>query len=172
MSYVRPALAGHWNSIDTINSGLAVPQISPDVIVWPTANLAIYLPVIVRTGVVVRKLWYANLDTSTGNYDIGLYTSAGVALARKGSTAKGTDILPVVWDCSDVTIGPGSYYLAFAESNNTDSMIGYTLAAPLPATYGVLSEAVFPLPATATFAIPQTLTVVPVVGMLLDTRWA
>lgn len=173
MSYTRGPGVQHWHSIDTINAGLIVPnQAFVSSFAWPSANLAIYTPVIVRSVVVVKKLWYANNSTATGNYDIGLYDAAGTALLRKGSTAKTTSAsTEIVWDCTDTTITPGIYYLALACSNNTDTFFGAIPTAPLLAASGYLTEAsALPLPATATFAITHTLAAAPLVGMFLDTR--
>jgi hypothetical protein len=167
--YVRGPGVQHWHSIDTVNSGLLTPQTSTaSTIAWPTADLAIYCPVIVRQQVIVKKLWFSSASIFTGNYDLGLYDAAGVALLRRGSTAK-PGAGEIVWDCIDTTIGPGIYYVALVSSNNTDTFGMATLAAPNLAALGYFTEAgALPLPATATFAVPQTLGSAPLVGMLLN----
>lgn len=171
MSYVRGPGVGHWHSIDTINDGLLAPQgaISPTM-TSPTADMAIYVPVIVRQRVIVRKLWFGNANTATGNYDLGLYDAAGVQLLARGSTAKPATSAEVIWDCTDTTLGPGLYYLAFASSNTTDTFCGIAPAAPICTAIGLYTEAsALPLPATATFALNHTLAVYPVLGMFLTT---
>lgn len=170
MSYTAGPGVLHWHSIDTLIGSPLAPQAGiTGAGAWPSANLAIYVPVIVRHRVVVTGLWYANGATATGNYDIGLYDAAGAALLRKGTTAKPTTIAEIVWDCTDTTIGPGVYYLALASDSGTDTFARASPAAPILAAMGVLSEASgFVLPATATFAVPQTLAYIPVVGMLLN----
>jgi hypothetical protein len=172
VSYVRGPLPSHWHSIDTISAGLVAPQGQfSTATAWPTADLAVYTPLIVRHRVVVKQLWYANAATATGNYDIGLYDAAGAALLRKGSTAKGTSLEETVWNCTDTTIGPGLYFLALASDSGTDTFYAVTLAAPYPAALGMYSgSSEFPLPATATFSVPQTLGAAFLVGMFLDTR--
>lgn len=171
MSYTRGPGVQHWHSIDTITAGPIAPQAVATAGAWPSANLAIYVPVIVRHRVVVKKLWYSNENTATGNYDIGLYDAGGTALLRKGSTAKTTTGGVIAWDCTDTTIGPGFYFLALASDSSTDTFTRYSTAVFYTQALGVYSEASgFALPASATFAVSATLAYVPVVGMLLDTR--
>ena len=171
--YVRGPGVQHWHSIDTINAGPVAPQQGAfsTSVAWATANRAIFVPVIVRSPVVVRKLWFANTSTSaTGNYDLGLYTPNGVALLRRGSTAKTADDAEEVWDCADTFLVPGLYYLALVSSTTVDTFGCSLLSAPVPTAYGCLAEeSALPLPATATFAISDTLTFVPTLGMLLTT---
>ena len=103
-SFSRGDGVQHWHSIDTLNDGVLPPFLGSGNTVWPTANLAVYSPVIVRRRVVVKQLWYANHSTATGNYDIGLYDAGGTALLRRGSTSKSTNAIEIVWDCTDTTI--------------------------------------------------------------------
>jgi hypothetical protein len=162
----------HWHSVNTLHDGPLAPQQSFSTgVQWTSANRAIYVPVIVRAAVVVKQLWFENATTATGNYDIGLYSATGTALQRKGSTAKSGTAGEIVWDCTDTAIGPGIYYLALVSSTTGDTFQSASLSAPYPAALGLLQEAnALPLPSTATFAIPQTLDFVPLIGMFLDTR--
>ena len=170
MSFVRPMHARHDFSVDTLRDGPVPPLAGAGATAWPSANLAIYVPFIVPRIMVVRTLWFGAGATGTGNYDMGLYNASGAAVLRRGSTAKGTTQEEVVWDCTDTTIGPGLYYFALVASNGTDTYLAFTPSAPSPAAYGMLSEAsALPLPATATFAVPQTLAFVPVGGIFLNT---
>jgi hypothetical protein len=171
MSYTRGPGVRHWHNIDTVSNGPLVRMFSANnVLTWPTADMAIYLPVIVETRVIVKKLWFENADTATGNYDIGLYDASGTAILRKGSAAKTAANDIVTWDCTDTTIGPGVYYLALACSTNSDTFAGIPPTAPAAAAFGAYSEAsALPLPATATFAVANTISVWPGIGMLLVT---
>jgi hypothetical protein len=172
VSYTRGPGVQHWHSIDTLrDSTVATSLASLGAIAWGVANRAVYIPVAVNSRVIVKKLWYANGPTATGNYDIGLYDAAGVALLRKGSTVKTTAVDEIVWDCTDTIIGPGIFYLALVSSNNTDTFDGFGNSAPQLTASGALTEAsVFPLPATATFALTHSLVVWPSMGMFLDTK--
>lgn len=169
MSYTPGPRARHWHSIDTINSGPYSLSAFSTTAVWPSANLAIYVPVIVQHTVVVTKLWYGNGTTGTGNYDIGLYDAAGTALLRKGSTAKPTTGTEIVWDCTDTTLRAGLYYLALASDSGSDTFNRANPSQPVPGALGVYTEAsAFTLPATATFAVSAG-SYIPAIGMLLNT---
>jgi hypothetical protein len=157
-------------SIDTLTDGPLTAQTTVAATqVFPGANVSIFVPVTVDRRVTVRKLWYGNGTTATGNYDIGLYTSAGVSLLLRGSTAKTTSASEIVWDCTDTVIDAGLYYLALASDSATDTFLGVAPAAPICAALGLYTEAAFPLASTATFAVPHTLAFYPTIGMLLNT---
>lgn len=171
MSYARGPGVLHWHSIDTQSMSSPMVTYPATGQTWPTADMAIYVPVLVKQRVVVKQLWFGSSGTAAGNYDLGLYDAAGTALLRQGSTAKG-GAGETVWNCTDTPIGPGLYYLALVSSTSTDTFAMMSVwAAPIPAALGVLTQSsALPLPATATFAVNQTLSKVPLVGMFLDTR--
>ena len=54
MSYTRGPGVQHWHSIDTLGYGLD-PTIS-GYSTWPSASLAIYCPLLVKSRSVVRRL--------------------------------------------------------------------------------------------------------------------
>lgn len=135
---------------------------------YPTADLAIYAPVRVRRASVVKKLW-ASITTASGNVDIGLYNAGGTRLVSAGSTAAA---LGLVVDVTDTTIGPGLYYLAFVSDSVVLAMTRSSNTAPAHAAMGYLTEqlsASQALPATATWAMPQTLAYAPSVAVVLET---
>ena len=132
------------------------------------ANLAVYVPVIILDRVIVRKLFVVSGFTTSGNLDIGLYNAAGSRLVASGSIAKVDSVLQSI-DVTDTSIGPGMYYLALVSNSGTDTFGTVSLAAPAPAAYGLLTESVFPLPATATWTVPQTLAQVPSLGLFFVT---
>lgn len=161
----------HWHSIDTINSGLVAPQQTAlTSSLFVDNNYAIYCPIIVRNPALVRKLWVAVDTIGTGNLDIGLFSAAGVKLTSSGSTAHGTTLTELVTDVTDIVISPGVYYLALASSTYADTFFGVSVSAPYLTAIGYYVEAsAFPLPATATFALRQTLAFVPTMGLLTNT---
>lgn len=168
-----PAVAAlrHWHGISTATHGPVPAQSSWGTsMTFPSANLCIYTPVFIGKAGVIKKLWYSNNNTATGNYDIGLYDVNGVAIIRRGSTAKTTTTLQIIWDCTDTVIAPGLYYFALASDSSSDTFFGISVTAPLASALGVWTEAAFPLPATATFAIAQALAEVPLGGAYFDTR--
>lgn len=172
MTVTTPA-ARMWmrtHSIDTATHGFYPSLNSMAGATYPTANTAIYVPVVVRSRVVIRKLWLSSSSGATANIDLGVYDAAGTRLVSAGSTAKVADTEQVV-DVTDTTIGPGLYYMAVNCSNTTDSIVVSSSNVPFLAGLGVLTEAVgsVTLPATATWAVDQTLTKYPLIGMLLGT---
>jgi hypothetical protein len=135
---------------------------------WPATNLAIYVPVRVKTSCIAYKLWFGSEATGTGNIDIGIYNAAGTRLVNSGSVAHGTASTMKVIDITDTRLKPGLYYIALQGSNATDTYFRSAPAAPNLAAAGIRSEAVgsFGLPATATWVVDQTLAFLPSVGIL------
>jgi len=135
---------------------------------WPTADLAIYVPVLVKHRVVVRKLAMA-IQVQAGNIDIGVYSASGVRQVSTGTQAASTG---GVYDVTDTTIGPGLFYLAgVADTTSTLSVYRAATPAPTCAAAGVLTEqlgAGGALPSTATWAVNQTLAFYPALTMLLE----
>jgi hypothetical protein len=135
---------------------------------WPSANLAIYVPLRIPSRIVVRKLWVAVGNTATGNIDMALYDASGVAVVEATAAAH-TSQMEQVFDVTDTTVGPGLYYIGVASDSGTDNFNRYTPAAPVAAAWGVLTQtSAYPLPSTATFALDQTLAYVPVAGLLIE----
>jgi hypothetical protein len=135
---------------------------------WPSANLALYFPVVIprRTSFAALRAFLANGATANGNVDIGLYDESWNRLASTGSVAQsGTTTIQDLAALA-VTIPPGRYYLGIALSSGTGTAIalGSALAGSL-ASLGVAQEAsAFPLPATATPAVCAQ-TIVPIFGL-------
>ena len=173
MTLVTPVLgvSARRQSIDVLNDSYIPSNTPPGSNTWPSANLAIYVPLRVVSRVVVKQLWLAATATGTGNADCGVYNSGGTRLVSAGSTARVAAVAEQVFDVTDTTIGPGLYYWALSCSNNTDQVKSLVPVAPLPAAWGVLSEALgsVTLPATATWVVDQTLALIPVGGILLET---
>jgi hypothetical protein len=151
----------HYHSIDTENSGPGAMwrNTVASATAYPTANLAIYVPIRVRYPVTIRKLWVPSGTTGTGNFDLGLYNAAGTRLVSTGSQAKGTSAVEQVIDVTDTPIAAGLYYLAICADSGTDTYYGAVMAAPLPAAVGVLTQDVgsVTLPATASWGVANTL---------------
>ena len=159
------------HSIDTFNSGARFTgrQTSSNT-TWDTANRAIYVPIVVPHPVVVRKLWFGNNVTATGNYDLGLYDASGNKILSRGSTVKPASSTEAVWDCTDTVIGGGIYYMALNSDTATDGFAAELGPAPMCAMEGVLIESLgsVTLPTTASWSLDQTLAKRPVMGMFLS----
>lgn len=140
---------------------------------WPTANLAIYVPIRVQWQVVLRKLWLAPTTTATtGNLDVGLYTSGGTRIISAGNTNKAAGTAEQIIDVTDTVIYPGLYFMALVCSNNTDTFSkGTAVTAPFFAAMGCLSEALGSavLGTTASWSVDQTNAFYPIMGFSTGT---
>ena len=123
---------------------------------WPSANRAIYVPVIVESYVTAYQMAF-EVTTQSGNYDIGIYDEAGTLLVAKGSTTVPAIGLAAV-DITDTPLTPGTYFLALVMNNTTVAVWRQSAG-----TSGSLSVAgvqdqdtAFALPSTATFSTPAT----------------
>lgn len=170
--------AGPSHDISVFNPQATVVQLTSIALgatdrAWPTANLAIYVPVRIIRPTLIRKFWNAQGATGTGNFDMGIYTAAGSRVVATGTTAKVAAVAEKIVDVTDTGIVPGLYYLAMVDDTNTDTYLAIisTTAAPIPAAMGVLTEALASasLPSTATWVVNQTLTYVPQFGISLGT---
>lgn len=157
----------HWNGGSRTNYNVVGG--SPDV--WPAANLIIYVPIVVKQMVLVKKIWFGAGGTGTGNIDLGIYNRAGTRLVSSGTIAHGTGNNEKVVDITDLPLKPDLYYMALQGSNNTDTMYRENLAGPAPAAGGVRDEAAggFGLPATATWVVDSALGYVPEMGIFVET---
>lgn len=134
-----------------------------------TANRAHYCPVRVPELITVYRMVCGTGAGTTGNFDLGIYDAVGNRLVSTGSTAKTTASVDRVVDITDTILVPGLYYLAFATDTSAE-YVGYPIGATTAITriLGLRHEAAaFPLPATATFVDPPSLTFFPVIGAML-----
>jgi hypothetical protein len=140
---------------------------------WPSASMAIYVPIRVKQRVIVVSLAISNGATVTGNLDLGLYSATGVRLVSTGSTAQSGVNTEQVISVTGTSIGPGLYYLAAAMDGTTGTVRAFSPASPVATSAGLLTEAsAFSLPDTATFALSQTLIVIPMLHAVTDTMVA
>ena len=174
MSYSAPnrLLMPARHSIDSLaDSWMHAYSASGNATAWPSANLAIYVPLRIPMRVIVVKLWCVTGADSTGNVDMALYDATGVAVASATAAAK-VNSNEQVFDVTDTAVGPGLYYVGLAH-DSTGAFVAWTPAAPVPLAQGVLSEAAaYPLPTTATWAADQSLAMIPFVGVLLESTVA
>lgn len=125
----------------------------PATAAWPSANLAIYAPVRVFSTCTVYKMATGCGATAGGNFDLGIFTWAGVKLVSTGSTARSASS-EVVVDVTDTVLHPGRYWLGMS-ANGTNNY--FTIMAGQNAGWGKIiglrqQASAFALPATATFA--------------------
>jgi hypothetical protein len=157
---VVPAFINPWLrwSIGTLAGRLNALPIPGASQTW-TANVAIYIPLLVDWPYNVRRMFWCNGSAASGNSDVGLYTLGGARLWSAGSTAcSGAGVPQYVTVSPDIVLQPGQpYFMAFAHDVATASNIfgvgGATFTAAWGRACGVYQQAsAFPLPAQATFA--------------------
>lgn len=121
-----------------------------------TANRAVFIPFTIDQPVTVNALFYATGSAlNAGNIDLGIYTTDGVRIVSTGSTAQagGSNVIQKI-PITPVTLGPGTYYMAFVNNNAStgwSGILGTNLLEPL-LTGICMQLSGFPLPAFATFA--------------------
>jgi len=168
---VRALNFGNGSVYSSATSLLGLSQGTPASTAWPSANLAIFVPVRITNTVTAYKLVTGAGVTAAGNFDVGIYDGAGHLLIASGATAKGNSTEHII-DIADTQLGPGLYYMAMS-ADGTNNYSGHTPSGattiPLQKArlYGTLEmAAAYPLPATATFA-SRTTTFVPWIAMYL-----
>lgn len=169
MSDWPPTQVGPWSghAVYSTQSALgAWAGANPASVAWPATNLAIFVPMRVVGPCTVYKMAMGAGATGAGNFDIGIYDSAGNRILHTGATAKGASTEQII-DVTDTPIGPGLYYLAMsADGTNNYIMITPSGTTPVPLQksrlYGLLEMAsAYPLPDPVTFAALSTSALIP-----------
>lgn len=141
---------------------------------WPTANLAMYVLILIRTQVTAKQIFLLNGATVSGSFDLGIYDDVGNRLYNTGSqTQLGASLPQAVTIANGLILPRGRYYIGLALDNTTATVqrwTGGTGIGGLPPYLGMGQQTgAFPLPATATFAA-TTNNLVPSVGLILGTQ--
>lgn len=120
------------------------------------ANRAVYVPIVIPSVCVVRRVWWVNGSSvsATYNIDVGVYADAGgipgAKLVSSGSTAQGTASNVQFADVTDTTLSPNLYWLAIACSSASATFFRNNSSAAWNASVRFMQETAFALPATAT----------------------
>lgn len=140
-----------WSLGPAVTSGLVSAA-------WPASNRAVFVPFRVPVPVTAYKMACGTGTGTTGNFDLGIYDSAGNRIVSTGSTAKTTASSDRIIDITDTVLLPGLYYMAMA-TDGTTNYIGVGLIANVaaPKQFGMREAASsFALPATVTYATIST----------------
>jgi hypothetical protein len=133
-------------------SGGAVPSSGS----YESANAAVYMPLLLPFGLVVRRLWWVNGSTVSASYsiDCGIYADAGgipgSKLISTGSTAQGTASEVQLVDVADTSLAPGRYWMAIACSSASATLLRSLSNSAWDAVLRFEETSALPLPATAT----------------------
>ena len=134
---------------------------------WPSANLAIYVPLRITRAVSVAQLTLLNGAVVSGNVDVGLMDANFVRLASAGSTAQAGTNAYQTFNITDILIGPGLYYMAVALDNTTATVfrVASTISAEVWRALGLAQQAAaFPIPSVGTPAVMAN-NYLPLVGL-------
>lgn len=124
-------------------------------VTWATANQARYIPVSFPWAYSVKRVFWVNGATVTGNMDFGIYNPDGTRIYSTGSTAQtGNASIPQFVTPTAFVLPPGDYYFAQNCSGTAGAAWGNAVAAEGQQFAGILQQAVgsVALPAAATFA--------------------
>jgi hypothetical protein len=140
-----PVITAGYSCIGTVASVASA--------VWPAANRALFMPVVLTRQIVVTVLWVFNGGAVAGNFDIGVYDDSTLLMST-GATAQaginqpqGVNITALAENVR--RIGPGLFHVGLVFDGvvatvfrNSSSVLGLLFGATQMA-------AAFPLPATA-----------------------
>lgn len=132
-----------------------------------SSNVATYYPIMIDAPILMKKLWWLNGNSVSGNVDIGIYGVGGGRIASTGSTAQsGTAAVQSVTLGTPLLLTPDLYYMAWVADNTTATLFGVPFSSEDLRRHGLFTQtSAFALPATATFASNTTATKVAVVGI-------
>lgn len=135
-------------------------------VAWPAANRAIFVPFVISSPYLVRKVWWMNGSGAvSGNVDVGIYTmggpdgASGQRIAAAGTTAQATaSVIQSVTLGTPILLAPGAYYMAMEASTSTQTFMRFAAAIANLTAAGCALQAVgsMPLPATTTLATSST----------------
>ncbi len=125
---------------------------------WPAASRAIYVPISLPFDYLVKRLFWSNGTTATGNVDVGIFHGTSLSkLVSTGAVAQsGTSTLQYVASASfspagDYLLTAGTYFLGASLSNTAHMFRSSDHNANTMRFSGVLQEAsAHPLPSTIT----------------------
>lgn len=152
-------------TLSSINGGS-----TPSSGAWPAANDALFIPITIKQSVRVKRIYWWNGNSVSGNLDVGVYTKAGGRIISSGSIAQtGGGTALQFYNPTDFNLSAGIYYLAMAMNNTTGTQLRQNAGVNNMICLGCAKQAsAFALPATATFAT-VTASYLPFIGLEIGT---
>ena len=123
---------------------------------WEAANRGVWFPVSVPSVCVVRRMWWANGATVTGNVEAGVYLDGGhkpgAKLITTGSVGQATTNAIQFGDITDTTLTPQLYWLFISCSSTSATFFRSAGVSTLDAYVGMDQDSIGPgsSPSTAT----------------------
>jgi hypothetical protein len=114
---------------------------------WPSANLAIFVPMPIASPFIATQMWVVNGATVSGNIDVGIYDIQGNRLVSIGSTAQAGTTSNQTFNITDTLLSPAVYYLAVALDNATGIVWHFAHPANnarMMGTYAAMAQAYIP----------------------------
>jgi hypothetical protein len=131
---------------------------------WPAANDALFVPVVNKQTVLIKRLYAINGGTVSGNIDVALLSKGPRLLRSAGSTAQSGTNAPQFFDVTDIVIGPGIYYLSVALDNTTGTLFRGNISLRYLQAIGMAKQASgFAIPSAPTLAT-VTANYLPLIG--------
>jgi hypothetical protein len=136
---------------------------------YPLANLALFIPFSVSIPVIPITGWAYCGTIAGGNFDIGVYDTAGTRLVSSGATARAASTVVSTATLTATTLFPDRwYYMAFS-ADATSNYFSSASIAGIWATQGLVeATTAYVLPASVTFAV-TTRAYCPMFGLNLQT---
>lgn len=141
---------------------------------WPTANLAIAIPLYVSAPGYVQQFWWANGAAVSGHVQMALCDEFFNVIAQTPSTVPaGTSAPQSVTISSPVLVVPGRYYLVLSCDNTTQTFLAWLAAAAVTninRSLGIAEQATaFPIP-TPVVPASSARSYVPLCGVSFGTQ--
>lgn len=130
----------------------------PSSATYEAAARAVYLPIVLPSVVVVRRVWWANGATTTGGATVecGIYADSGYGPGTKlisGSATQGTASEVQFVDVTDTALSPGVYWIAIVSDITTNTTLMRATTSIYDKSVRFQEASASPLPATATPAV-------------------
>lgn len=134
----------------------AISGTAPTSTTWESANRTVYMPLVLTSPCVIRRVWWANGATTTGGatIQVGIYRDTGNfqpgVLIISGSAVQGTASEVQFVDVTDTPIAPGLFWIAITASSTTNTMVFRSSVASTTSDAAFRFEEASAMPSTAT----------------------
>lgn len=147
----------------------AIASAAPASAAHAAANRVIFVPFTNPEPALIKKVWWYNGATASGNVDCGVFDENGVKLVSSGSVVQGTINVLQENDVTDTYIGRGRFYLALSASSGTATFFAVAPAINMCKALG-MAQAAGAVPMAATYTLAAIATAyLPIFGCSLRT---